>query len=344
MFRVGITPDFYTEAKGRFEAALASKLEGIPGLEYAAMPLQPGNVATPEALDQFDAIFALALKITRESVRGVERLALVARWGVGYDMIDVEALTEAGVLLAITPQAVRRPVAEAILTLIFALAKNLIEQDRIMRQGRWRTELRDLGCTLAGKTLGSLGLGNIGSEMFRLCASLGFGRRIAYDPFVDPIRARSLGVELTGIEELFQASDFLAINCPLNAQTRGLVGERLLRLMKPAAYLINTARGAILDEAALVRALSEGWIAGAGLDVFEREPPAPDHPLRQLPNVVLAPHALAWTHELTRDNGLEACDNILALARGEVPRAIVNPDVLEQPGFQRKLARYRRQP
>jgi phosphoglycerate dehydrogenase-like enzyme len=130
VFRVGITPDFYEDAKGHFEAVLAAKLS-VPGIEYSAMPPQPGNVATPETLESFDAIFALALRFTPASLRGVERLALVARWGVGYDMIDVPALTASGVALAITPEAVKRPVAEAILTFIFALSKDLCEQDRI---------------------------------------------------------------------------------------------------------------------------------------------------------------------------------------------------------------------
>jgi phosphoglycerate dehydrogenase-like enzyme len=136
IFRVGITPDFYVEAKGRFEAALEQKLANQPGIEYAPMPPQPGNVATPEALNQFDAIFALATKFTADSLRGADRLALVARWGVGYDMIDVPALTAAGVALAITPNAVKRPVAEAILTLIFALSKNLPTLDRTAREGK----------------------------------------------------------------------------------------------------------------------------------------------------------------------------------------------------------------
>jgi phosphoglycerate dehydrogenase-like enzyme len=143
------------------------------------------------------------------------------------------------------------------------------------------------------------------------------------------------------MDELFADSDFLAVNCFLSDATRGLVGEAELRRMKPTAYLINTARGAIVQEAALVRALNEGWIAGAGLDAFEKEPLPAESPLRSTPNTVLTPHALAWTEELARDNGIEACDNILTLARGEVPATIVNKEVLNRPAFQRKLERYR---
>jgi len=341
MFRVGITPDFYEDAKGKFEASLECKLGNVAGLEYAPMPFQPGKLATPDALDQFDAIFALGLKITPESLRGVERLALVARWGVGYDTIDVPALTGAAVALAITPDAVKRPVAEAILTLIFALSKNLPEQDRTVRTGKWRGALRGLGVTLQGKVLGSVGCGNIAREMFRLAHSLGFGRLLACDPYVSPETARQLGVELVSLEELLRSSDYIAINTLLNASTRGLIGEAQFLMMKPTAFLINTARGPIVDQRALTRALQERWIAGAGIDVFEKEPIDPHDPLLALDNVILSPHALAWTEEIVRDNGLEACDNILSVARGEVPRGLVNRDVLDRPAFQNKLSRYR---
>jgi len=200
IFRVGITPDFYREAKGRFEAAVECKLAPAPGLRYDPMPAQPGNVATPEALNEFDALFALATKVTRESVANVERLAVIARWGVGYDMIDVPALTDAGIALAITPNAVKKPVAEAILTFIFALAKDLREQDRTVREGRWRGNLRRPGYGIQGKVLGSVGCGNIARELFRTAQSLGFSRFLACDPYADAAAAKALGVELVGME------------------------------------------------------------------------------------------------------------------------------------------------
>jgi len=341
-FRVGITPDFYTDAKGRFESALEEKLSGIPGLEFAPMPPQANKTATPEALDQFDAIFALGLRITAASVRGVQRPAVVARWGVGYDMIDVPALTEAGIALAITPNAVKRPVAEAILTLIFALSKKLPEQDRTVRQGKWRGQLSRLGVTVGGKTLGSIGCGNIATELFRLAASLGFRRLLATDPYVSPATAKAIGVELVPLEQLLRESDYVTVNTLLNQSTRALVREAQFRMMKPTACFINTARGPIVDQRALTRALQEHWIAGAGIDVFEQEPVDPNDPLLQLDNVILAPHGLAWTEELARDNGLEACDHILSVASGEVPDGLVNREVLANPGFQQKLAAHKK--
>lgn len=188
VFRVGVTADFHTDAKGHFEHVLAQKLEGVPHVRYETLPLAPGQDATPEVLNQFDALFSLGMRITAESLHGVARLALVARWGVGYDMIDVPALTQADVALAITPNAVKRPVAEAILTLIFALSKNLAEQDRLVRQGQWRGQLSRLGTTLEGRVLGSIGCGNIARELFRLARSLGFGRMLTYDPYVSTLR------------------------------------------------------------------------------------------------------------------------------------------------------------
>src|SRR5436190_1928818 len=265
LFRVGITPDFYVDARGRFEAALATKLGESRFVVYEPTPPQPGNLATANALSQFDAIFSLGLK-----------------------------------------------------------------------------SMRRLGVTLQGRVLGSVGCGNIAREMFRLAQSLGFGRFLAHDPYVKAETVNTLGVELVSLEELLRSSDYVAVNTLLNESTRGLIGEPQLRMMKPTAFLINTARGPIVDQRALTRALQEKWIAGAGIDVFEKEPVEPDDPLLALDNVILSPHGLAWTEEIARDNGLEACDNILSVAGGRPPAGIVNREVLDHPLFRAKLERYRR--
>lgn len=340
-FRVGISPDFYVDLKGRFEAVVEEHLKRAPGIEVQPMPPQPGKRATAEALNAFDAVLALGLRIDEGSLEGVERLAVVARWGVGYDTIDVAALTRAGVAVALTPRAVRRPVAEAILTFVLVLAKNLREQDRLVRSGRWRDDLSRLGRNLDALALGSVGCGNIAREMFRLARPLGFRRLLACDPYISPGDVAELGVELTTLETVLGESDIVTVNVPLTEETRGMIGEAELRRMKPSSWLINTARGAVVDHGALVRALREGWIAGAGIDVYPTEPPPPDDPLLGLDNVVLAPHALAWTEELIRDVGGEACANILAVARGEAPPGLLNREVLQHCGFQAKLARLR---
>ncbi|MGH9662649.1 MAG: NAD(P)-dependent oxidoreductase, partial [Bryobacteraceae bacterium] len=340
-FKIGITPDFYTDAQGKFEHVLDQQLGAIAGIDCDAMPPQPGKLATPGALNQFDAIMSLALKITPESLKGVDRLAIVARWGVGYDMIDVNALTHADVLLAITPNGVRRSVAEAILAFIFALIKNLPLQDRLTRSGGWRGDLTRLGRNIPGHVLGSVGCGNIAQELFRLARPLGFARLLACDPYVKPDQVASLGVDLVDMDTVFRESDFVTVNTLLNASTRNLVGKKQFDAMKPTAYFINTARGGIVDHAALVAALRDNKIAGAGIDVFPVEPPPSDDPLFSLDNVIVAPHALAWTVEIMRDNGIEACQNVLAVSKGDLPTGIVNKEVLDRPGFRRKLDRFR---
>ena len=340
-FRIGITPDFYTDAKSYFENVLEEVFGPSPGVVYSPMPPQPGNIATPEALNQFDALVVLATYIKADSLKGVERLAIVARWGVGYDRIDVPALTQADVLLSITPKGVRVPVAEAILTFAFALSKKMFRLDRMTRAGKWRDELAGLNDDIRGSVLGSVGCGNIARTLFAMARPLGFRRMLACDPFVTQEQVKDLGVELVDMGTVFRESDFVTVNTFLDDTTRNLVGERQFRLMKPTAYFINTARGGIVEHAALVKALKEKWIAGAGIDVFPTEPPPKNDPLYELDNVILAPHALAWTKNIMHDNGVEACGHVLKVASGKVPDSVVNREVLDRPGFRKKLERYR---
>ena len=164
---------------------------------------------------------------------------------------------------------------------------------------------------------------------------------LAFDPFTSSKRAAEIGVQLATLEEVLTESDFVSIHCPLNEQTRKLIGQKELALLRPEAFLINTARGGIVDEAALIDALKSGRIAGAAIDVFESEPVISPHPLAELDNVILAPHSIAWTHELFRDIGQMACNMALDISRGKVPIGVVNKEVVERPGFQTKLNRFR---
>jgi phosphoglycerate dehydrogenase-like enzyme len=209
------------------------------------------------------------------------------------------------------------------------------------RAGQWRDSLGELTGDIRGSVLGSIGCGNIARELFRLARPLGFSRLLACDPFVMQRDVDHLGIELVDMDAVFRESDFVTVNTFLNNSTRGLVSERQFRLMKPTAYFINTARGPIVQHDALVKALKEKWIAGAGIDVFPTEPPPKDDPLFDLDNVIVAPHALAWTKNIWHDNGVEACGYVLRVALGEVPESVVNSEVLKHPGFLRKLERYR---
>jgi phosphoglycerate dehydrogenase-like enzyme len=271
-----------------------------------------------------------------------DRLVAVLRLGVGYEDCDLDELTRRSIALVVPSRATQRPTAVAALTLLLALATRLLEKDRVTREGppAWpkRAALRSLD--LRGKTLGLIGCGTIGRELLALAAPLGL-RMAVCDPAMDSDAVRSLGARPMSLEELLGAADFVSLHCPLTPKTRHLIDRRRLSLMGPSAYLINTARGGVVDQAALVDALARGAIAGAGLDVFESEPVPEGDPLLSLPNVVLSAHALNWTAELDRDMGEQNLAAALALLAGEKPEGLVNGAVWDTPEFKRKLSRLR---
>jgi phosphoglycerate dehydrogenase-like enzyme len=234
-----------------------------------------------------------------------------------------------------------RPVAEAIVLFVLALSHRLVSKDRQVRQGLWAESTRVLGREPRQRTIGTIGLGNIASEAVRLLRVLDVGKFLAFDPYASAQHATELGVELVSLEDLLRNSDYVLVNCPLTPQTRGLLGKPQFALMKSDAVLINTARGPIVDEAALIDALQNGRIAGAALDVFEKEPLSPSSPLAAMENVILTSHSIAWTEELFRDMGRIDCQGAVAIHRGEVPEHVVNPQVLSSPAFLQKLSSYK---
>ena len=292
-----------------------------------------------DQLEDFDALILLAHRFDATSVPKSGRLAVVARFGVGYDTVDVPACTANDIALAITPDGVRRPVAVSILTFILALTGKMMVKDKLARQGGpgFAARGQHMGVGLVGKTLGSLGVGNIGAEMFRLAKPFDINF-IAHDPFADKKVAAELGIELVSLEELFRRADILSVNCPLTPETHHIVNAERLALMKPTAYLINTARGPIVDQKALTRVLQENRIAGAGLDVFEQEPTDPNDQLLKLDNLIAAPHALCWTDQCFAGNGAADIRAVLDVMKGQVPRGVVTREVLETDGFKAKLA------
>ena len=332
-FRVGLTRDFLNASGeiGWGDIGLAL-LDEAPGVEWDFLGADVADLRV-EDVGGWDALLVLAPTVRAAALQGVERLRVVARFGVGYDNVDVEACAERGVLVTITPDGVRRPVAVAGLTLVLATAHRLVAKDRLIRDGRWAEKLDHMGMGLTGRTLGSVGFGNIAWELFALAAPLGM-RHVAADPNVDAAEARELGVDLLSLEDLLSVADVVVVNAALSAGTHHLLDGPKLALMKPSAYLVNVARGPIVDQAALTEALRQGRIAGAGLDVFEQEPIDPSDPLLMLDNVILAPHAIAWTDELALGNGTSACRAILAVAEGRVPDHVVNPAALQHPRWQ----------
>jgi len=294
---------------------------------------------TPDQLQDTDVLLSLKPKLTAASLAGVDRLIAIGRYGVGYDNIDLNACTQSGIAVYITRQAVVRPVASSIVLLVLAASHNLVWKDRLMRRGDWIASTRRLGKEPRDRIVGTIGLGNIACEAVRLLRALDVGRFVAYDPFATAETATNVGVDLIPLDELLTISDYVLINCPLSPNTRKLIGERELRMMKKDSVLINTARGP--DEAALTAALQEDGIACAALDVFEQEPLSGTSPLLTMENTIVSSHSLCWTEELFRDMGRESFAGVLAIAKGGVPRNVVNPEVLDRPEFTRKLDRFR---
>jgi phosphoglycerate dehydrogenase-like enzyme len=340
-FRVGFSADF-CDQQGQpvFPDIGLSLLEGIPRI-YHEFVAEYRDEYSPHQLADYDVLISLKPKVTAQSLAGISRLCAIGRCGVGYDNVDLEACTEHGIAVFITPAGVVRPVAESIVLFVLALSHNLLRKDRLVRRGLWAESTRPLGREPRQRIFGTIGLGNIASEAIRLLRVFDVGRFLAFDPYITPERAAQLGVEAVSLEALLSLSDYVLVNCPLTRQTRGLLSRPQFALMKPDAMLINTARGPIVDESALIDALQTGRIAGAALDVFEKEPLSPDSPLAMMENVILTSHSIAWTEELFRDMGRIDCQGALAVYRGEAPEHVVNPKVLSHPAFLQKLAGYK---
>ena len=328
VFRLGISRDVL-DASGEpsFGRRALDVLAENPALQWEYIPEDLAEV-TPEVAARYDALYVNTPKVTRASVqRADRRVRIVARHGVGYDSVDVPALTERGIVLTNTPEAVRRPMAVAALTLIFALAGRLVAKDRLVRENRWAERTGHMGIGLSGRTLGVVGAGSIGRELLHLARPF-FGRMLAADPYADEPAVRALGAELLLLDALLAEADFVVLCCFLDGSTFHLIDAARLRRMRPTAHLINIARGPVVDEAALAAALEAGVIAGAGLDVFEQEPIRPGNPLTRMGNVLLAPHALGWTDECFHDIAATGLRSVVDFARGRHPAFVVNPDAL----------------
>ncbi len=341
-FTVGISPDFDKPERGPlvppelFDPGLIAE-----GARFERIAEQV-NEYRPEHLAGCDVILSLGPQVTAASIEGVERLCAVGRCGVGYDNVDLDACTAADIAVYITPNAVATTMAESVVLFILALSHRLVAKDRMVRRGEWVASQMPLGAEPRGRTVGTIGLGRIARETLRLLEPFRPGRILAHDPYCDDETARQLGAELTSLDELLGASDYVLVNCPLTPETQGLIGREALAKMRPTSYLVNTARGPIVDEDAVAEALVAGRLAGAALDVLSTEPfEQVDHPIFQLDNVIATSHSIGWTQELFADMVREASDGARRIAQGEAPEHVVNHEVLDRDGFRQKLARYR---
>ena len=337
--RIGITRDFFGEEGKLWIPGPGLKLfDDIPNVEYEMIPEFKKEI-TPDQIEGFDMVATFRPLWTKQSLAGNNQLISAHRGGVGYERLDVPAVTDAGIMLFITPDAVRRPMAVVYMTFILALNMRLLTKDKLVRAGRWAEQSHYQGWGLVERTLGAVGVGNIGHEMFKMAMPFEM-KHIAYDPYLKPEDVADVGVQLVDLDTVLKESDMLCIICPLNDKTRHLIGEKELKKMKKTAFLINAARGPIIDEAALIKALSEGWIRGAGIDVFEQEPVQNDNPLLKMDNVVLSPHALAQTDQTTSHMWQIIVNQMATLVRGEIPTTLVNKEVLESPVLKEKMKKF----
>jgi phosphoglycerate dehydrogenase-like enzyme len=282
---------------------------------------------SPAQIEGWDAVIVGGAGVSASSVDCERPPLLIARLGAGYDTVAVQACTERGILVTTAPDGVRRAMASGGIAFLLALAHRLVEKDHRTRAGIW--DRTAIGPGLSGRTLGVLGLGNIGRDVCALASTFAL-RRIAHDIYPSEVD----GVELVDFETLLRESDFLIVTLPLTDETYHLLNAERLALMKPSAYVINIARGPIVDQAALTEALAERRLAGAALDVFEEEPLDKDDPLLQLDNVIVASHDIGLTLEMTNDVARSACRAVVDVAEGRVPTYVLNPEALGHPRLQ----------
>ncbi len=304
--------------------------EGVRRLrEHGQVDVRTGlsEEALAATIGEYDALIVRSgTRVTRRVLEAARRLKVIARAGVGVDNIDVDAATELGILVVNAPTGNIIAAAEHTLALLMALARRVPQAHMSMRAGEWDRK-RFVGVEVRDKTLGLIGLGRVASEVARRAKGLEM-HVLAYDPYVSDTYAAKLGVTLVDLDDLLAQADFISLHLPLTPETRGFLNRERLARVKPGAYLINTARGAVVDEAALLEALDTGRLAGAALDVFAEEPLPPDHPLRRHPKVILTPHIGGSTVEAQERVALDAAEQVIAVLQGKPAPYAVNAPIV----------------
>jgi D-3-phosphoglycerate dehydrogenase len=276
------------------------------------------------------------LRIGREFLSQCPNVLVVSASGAGFDAIDVAACTEAGVIAVNQTGGNREAVGEHTLGMMLSLTKRIGETDKALRTGEIVDRIAYMGDDLYGKTVGIVGFGNTGTRVAELCAGLFAMKVLAYDPYVGENAIATRGVHKVELTELLQTADFVSLHCPLTAETTRMIGAREYALMKKGSFFLTAARGGIHDEAALYEALASGHLAGAGVDVWEQEPPPADHPLLSLRNVIASPHTAGVTHAARKRLALMAAEQLIDILRGGTPQRMLNAEVL--PRFRERFA------
>jgi D-3-phosphoglycerate dehydrogenase len=324
-FKVVITdfgdPDYTLEA----EEIKASGLD----IELIRLQASTPEELFPTAADA-DGLIVQWVKITPQVMPALTKCKVISRYGIGVDMVDLATATEHNIMVCNVPDYCIEEVSTHTIAFLLALNRHLLTHHTHVSSGKWGGVGGGAPSRLAGQVMGIVGLGNIGRAVARKAAGLGL-KLLGYDPYLAPEQAQALGIELVGLEDLLRRADYVSLHCPLTDETRHLIGQARLALMKPSAYLINMARGPVVDQSALYQALTTGIIKGAALDVLEKEPPAPDDPLLRLGNVILTPHAASWTTEAVEQLRRETTRNVVTVLQGKLPRSIVNRKGLHLP-------------
>lgn len=316
-------PAFEQVLGRRHDITLDRVLNNTPDAEAEAVLAQAHAYQIGSARDEI----APKYHVTDALLRRTPHLLVVSTNGAGYDTVDVDACTEAGVLIVNQAGGNKEAVAEHALGMMIVLAKRIIETDRVMRRQSDIRRTDFMGNDLYGRTVGIIGIGHIGTRLAELCRGLFRMHVLAYDPYLSAEEVEQRGAVKVDLDELLQQSDFVSVHCPRTAETRGMFGAAQYALMQRHAFFITTARGGIHDEAALAAALSEGRIAGAGLDVWEREPPPSHHPLLRFDNVVASPHTAGVSRQARTNVATIAAEQLLQIFDGKRPRRVLNPEV-----------------
>lgn len=308
--------------------------DGINLLKSAGFEVVYATNPNPETVAReikgIDGVIVRTAPFTKEIIKQADRLKVISRHGVGVDNIDIEEASKRGIFVVNTPGVNDVSVAEHTVAMILALTKRLKDMDKAVREGNFNVREEYSAVDIDGKILGIIGFGKIGSLVAKKC-KMAFNMNIlVYDPYVEKERVDEVEGKLVDLETLLKESDFVSIHTPLTEETRHLIGERELRMMKPSAFILNIARGPIWDEKALAKALSEKWIRGAGTDVFEEEPPNEDNPLLKLDNILLSPHMAALTKECVIRMAVGSAQNVIDVLTRKMPRYIVNYSLLKK--------------
>jgi D-3-phosphoglycerate dehydrogenase len=300
-------------------------------LEPLGVELRPKQCRSEEEIialaQDADAVLNCYAKMTAPVIEKLNRCKIIARYGIGVDNVDLAAANKARILVTNVPDYCVDEVSDHALALMLALARKIVSADTAVKGGAWNVTAHAEIRRLRGLTLGLIGFGKIAKALASKAQALGMNL-LVYDPYLDPANISRHGAETANLERLLAEADAISIHVPLSPETRNLIGQRELAHMKPSAFLINTSRGGIVDEQALAIALKEGRLGGAALDVLSSEPPSPDHPLRQAPNMILTPHLAFYSRESVIELQTKAAEEVARALKGEPPRSPVNPEVL----------------